>query len=236
MIIVTGILKLQKTRFYGKDKIKNETAQKVAVKTLKGILTLLHPYTPFITEEIWSFFRNKDDQDLIVSPWINAQEFTPDKDALHSFDIIKSTVSAIRMIRSKMNVPTNKRSDIIIRKGKQFESIIHDYSDIIKSLGSVDNITFSNDKEKPEKSATVVTHQMEIFVPLEGLIDFEIEISRLSKRLNELDKHVISIKQKLSNKNFVDRAPKEIVSHEKQKLDDMLVEYNLVKQNLDILI
>ena len=229
-------IEVAKTRFYGKDKIKNEVAQKVAVKSLKGILTLLHPYAPFITEEIWSYFRNSDDRDLIVSPWISPQAFRPDKDALHSFDIIKSTVSAIRMIRSKMNVPTNKRSDIIIRKGKQFESIIRDYSDIIKSLASVDNITFSNDKKKPEKSATVITHQMEIFVPLEGLIDFEIEISRLSKRLNELDKHVISIKQKLSNKNFVDRAPKEIVSHEKQKLDDMLVEYNLVKQNLDILI
>ena len=229
-------IEVAKTRFYGKDKIKNEVAQKVAVKSLKGILTLLHPYAPFITEEIWFYFRNSDDRDLIVSPWISPQAFRPDKDALHSFDIIKSTVSAIRMIRSKMNVPTNKRSDIIIRKGKQFESIIRDYSDIIKSLASVDNITFSNDKKKPEKSATVITHQMEIFVPLEGLIDFEIEISRLSKRLNELDKHVISIKQKLSNKNFVDRAPKEIVSHEKQKLDDMLVEYNLVKQNLDILI
>ncbi|MEC7871702.1 MAG: valine--tRNA ligase [Candidatus Neomarinimicrobiota bacterium] len=229
-------IEVAKTRFYGKDKIKNEVAQKVAVKSLKGILTLLHPYAPFITEEIWSYFRNSGDRDLIVSPWISPQAFRPDKDALHSFDIIKSTVSAIRMIRSKMNVPTNKRSDIIIRKGKQFESIIRDYSDIIKSLASVDNITFSNDKKKPEKSATVITHQMEIFVPLEGLIDFEIEISRLSKRLNELDKHVISIKQKLSNKNFVDRAPKEIVSHEKQKLDDMIVEYNLVKQNLDILI
>ncbi|MED5433901.1 MAG: valine--tRNA ligase [Candidatus Neomarinimicrobiota bacterium] len=229
-------IEVAKTRFYGKDKIKNEVAQKVAVKSLKGILTLLHPYAPFITEEIWSYFRNSGDRDLIVSPWISPQAFRPDKDALHSFDIIKSTVSAIRMIRSKMNVPTNKRSDIIIRKGKEFESIIRDYRDIIKSLASVDNITFSNDKKKPEKSATVITHQMEIFVPLEGLIDFEIEISRLSKRLNELDKHVISIKQKLSNKNFVDRAPKEIVSHEKQKLDDMLVEYNLVKQNLDILI
>jgi len=229
-------IEVAKTRFYGKDKIKNEVAQKVAVKSLKGILTLLHPYAPFITEEIWFYFRNSDDRDLIVSPWISPQAFRPDKDALHSFDIIKSTVSAIRMIRSKMNVPTNKRSDIIIRKGKQFESIIRDYSDIIKSLARVDNITFSNDKKKPEKSATVITHQMEIFVPLEGLIDFEIEISRLSKRLNELDKHVISIKQKLSNKNFINRAPKEIVSHEKQKLDDMLVEYNLVKQNLDILI
>ena len=70
----------------------------------------------------------------------------------------------------------------------------------------------------------------------EGLIDFEIEISRLSKRLNELDKHVASIKHKLTNKKFIDRAQKEVVSHEKQKLDDMIVEYNLVKQNLDILI
>ena len=128
------------------------------------------------------------------------------------------------------------RSNVIIRKGEKFESIIQNNSVIIKSLGNIENITFSNDSKKPKKSATVVTNQMEIFIPLEGLIDFEIEISRLSKRLNELDKHVASIKHKLTNKKFIDRAPKEVVSHEKQKLDDMIVEYNLVKQNLDILI
>ena len=127
-------------------------------------------------------------------------------------------------------------SNVIIRKGEKFESIIQNNSVIIKSLGNIENITFSNDSKKPKKSATVVTNQMEIFIPLEGLIDFEIEISRLSKRLNELDKHVASIKHKLTNKKFIDRAPKEVVSHEKQKLDDMIVEYNLVKQNLDILI
>ena len=135
-----------------------------------------------------------------------------------------------------MNVPSNKRSNVIIRKGEKFELIIQNNSVIIKSLGNIENITFSNDSKKPKKSATVVTNQMEIFIPLEGLIDFEIEISRLSKRLNELDKHVASIKHKLTNKKFIDRAPKEVVSHEKQKLDDMIVEYNLVKQNLDILI
>ena len=135
-----------------------------------------------------------------------------------------------------MNVPSNTRSNVIIRKGEKFESIIQNNSAIIKSLGNIENISFSNDSKKPKKSATVVTNQMEIFIPLEGLIDFEIEISRLSKRLNELDKHVASIKHKLTNKKFIDRAPKEVVSHEKQKLDDMIVEYNLVKQNLDILI
>ena len=229
-------IEIAKTRFYGNDNKKKELAQKVAVKTLKGILTLLHPYAPFITEEIWSFFRNKDDLDLIVSPWINPHEFIPDDDALKSFEVIKSTISAVRMIRSKMNVPSNKRSNVIIRKGEKFESIIQNNSAIIKSLGNIENISFSNDSKKPKKSATVVTNQMEIFIPLEGLIDFEIEISRLSKRLNELDKHVASIKHKLTNKKFIDRAPKEVVSHEKQKLDDMIVEYNLVKQNLDILI
>ena len=76
---------------------------------------------------------------------------------------------------------------------------------------------------------------MEIFVPLEGLIDFDVESLRLEKRLEELGRHVTVAKKKLSNDNFVKRAPKEVVVHEKQKLDDMIVEYNLVRQNLDFL-
>ena len=88
---------------------------------------------------------------------------------------------------------------------------------------------------RPEKSASAIVNMMEIFVPLDGLIDFDIEIERLTKRLNELDKHVISAEKKVSNENFIKRAPKDIVAHEKQKLEDMKIEYSLIKQNLDIL-
>ena len=134
-----------------------------------------------------------------------------------------------------MNVPSKKYSNIVIRNGKEFESIINDSKKIIQSLSKIDQIIFSDDNKRPEKSATVVSNKMEIFVPLEGLIDFKVESLRLEKRLSELDKHVLVVRKKLSNDNFVKRAPKEVISHEKQKLDDMVVEYNLVKQNLDFL-
>jgi len=228
-------IEIAKTRFYGDDTKKSRVAQIVAVKTLKGILTLLHPYAPFITEEIWSYFSGDSEGDLIVSPWLNSKSYTPDQDAIDSFLVLKSVISSVRMIRSQMNVPPNKHSDIVIRKGKEFESVINNSKKTIQALSKIDQITFSDDDIKPKKSATVISNNMEIFVPLEGLIDFKVESQRLNKRLAELDKHVITAKKKLSNDNFVKRAPKEVVSHEKQKLDDMIVEYNLVKQNLDYL-
>ena len=228
-------IEIAKTRFYGNDFEKSKAAQIVAVKVLKGILTLLHPYAPFITEEIWSYFRGDKDSDLIISPWLNIETYEPDQEAVDGFQVLKNIISSVRMIRSQMNVPTNKQSDIVIRKGKEFEQIINNSKITIQSLSKINKIIFTEDDDKPKKSATVIKNNMEIFVPLEGLIDFQVESSRLEKRLGELDRHVSVAKKKLSNDNFVKRAPKEVVNHEKQKLDDMIVEYNLVKQNLDFL-
>ena len=75
-------IEIAKTRFYGDDIEKNRKTQIVAVKTLKGILTLLHPYAPFITEEIWSYFCSKEDSDLIVSPWLHIESYAPDLEAI----------------------------------------------------------------------------------------------------------------------------------------------------------
>ena len=76
---------------------------------------------------------------------------------------------------------------------------------------------------------------MELFIPLKGLIDLDQEISRLSKRMNELKGHILGTEKKLANKNFVNKAPDNVVSHEKQKLEDMSTEFNLVKENLNLL-
>ena len=228
-------IEIAKTRFYGDDTEKSKKAQIVAVKTLRGILTLLHPYAPFITEEIWSYFRGEDDVDLIVAPWLNIETYTPDLEAIKSFDILKGIISSVRMIRSQMNIPSNKHSSIVIRKAEKLHSVINNSKAIIQSLAKVDKIIFSDDNNRPDKSATVITNNIEIFIPLEGLIDFEVESSRLKKRLGELEKHVSASKNKLSNDNFINKAPEEVVTHEKQKLDDMIVEYNLVEQNLDFL-
>ncbi|MBT5386330.1 MAG: valine--tRNA ligase, partial [Candidatus Marinimicrobia bacterium] len=89
---------------------------------------------------------------------------------------------------------------------------------------------------KPEQSATAVVQKMELFVPLKGLIDLDKENDRLSKRLNELEGHLQGIEKKLSNDNFVNRAPENVVEYEKKKMQDMTAEYELVKANLDMLL
>ena len=117
----------------------------------------MHPYAPFITEEIWSYFRGEDDVDLIVAPWLNIETYTPDLEAIKSFDTLKGIISSVRMIRSQMNIPPNKHSSIVIRKAEKLHSVINNSKAIIQSLAKVDKIIFSDDNNRPDKSATVLS-------------------------------------------------------------------------------
>lgn len=228
-------IEIAKTRFYGDDPHKADVSRVVAIHVIKGILTLLHPYSPFITEEIWSYFRNDTDSDLIVSPWLNGNESQSDTEADTSMGLLKEMVTAVRTIRSRMNVPPGKKADLVIRNVNGHQSNIESFDDIIKTLGRINKITIGTNLEKPDQSATAVVQKMELFVPLKGLIDLDQEIARLSKRLDELKGHLAGVEKKLANENFVNRAPQNVVAHEKQNLQDMTAEFDLVKANLDML-
>ena len=228
-------IEIAKTRFYGSDKEKAKEAQVVCTFVIKGILTLLHPYAPFITEEIWSYFRNDTDKDLIVSPWLKGDRSIQNSESDDSVDLLKQLVTAIRTIRSSMNVPQDKKANILIRGVGDYKSKIESFEDIMMALGRIDSLTLADELEKPPQSATAVVKKMELFVPLKGLIDLDQEIERLSKRINELSGHLKNTEKKLANKNFVDRAPENVVKHENQKLKDMTTEFKLVKANLDML-
>ena len=228
-------IEIAKTRFYGSDKHKAKEAQVVCTFVIKGILTLLHPYAPFITEEIWSYFKNDTDKDLIVSPWLKGDRSIQNSESDDSVDLLKQLVTAIRTIRSSMNVPQDKKANILIRGVGDYKSKIESFEDIMMALGRIDSLTLADELEKPPQSATAVVKKMELFVPLKGLIDLDQEIERLSKRINELSGHLKNTEKKLANKNFVDRAPENVVKHENQKLKDMTAEFNLVKANLDML-
>ena len=228
-------IEIAKTRFYGNDLQKANDSRAVSVYIIKGILTLLHPYSPFITEEIWSYFRNKSDKDLIISPWLKGDASHKDIEAEEKMGLLKEIVTAIRTIRSSMNVPQDKKASLVIRGIGDHRSKIESFENIIKILGKIEELTFGDKIEKPSQSATAVVQKMELFIPLKGLIDLDQEISRLSKRMNELKGHILGTEKKLANKNFVNKAPDNVVSHEKQKLEDMSTEFNLVKENLDML-
>ena len=228
-------IEIAKTRFYGTDKQKAKEAQVVCIYVIKGILTLLHPYAPFITEEIWSYFKDETDKDLIVSPWLKGDKSDKAFASDDSVDLLKQLVTAIRTIRSSMNVPQDKKANVLIRGVAEYRSKIESFENIIMTLGKIENLTLADEIEKPPQSATAVVKKMELFVPLKGLIDLDQEIARLSKRMNELSGHLQNIEKKLANKNFVDRAPENVVKHENKKLKDMSTEFTLVKANLDML-
>ena len=102
-------IEIIKIRFYSQDEHQKNIARKVAIKCIKSIITLLHPYTPFITEELWSYFKETSQPDLIISSWIKTKAFKKSKNIQKEMDFLKSIVTSIRSIRSRMKVPFSKK-------------------------------------------------------------------------------------------------------------------------------
>ena len=106
-------VEIAKIRLYGDDPKKADIARTVLIHVLKGILTLLHPYSPFITEELWSYFKTKNEKDLIISPWINGKVLKNEQ-VFDSMDLLQQIVTSIRAIRSQLNIPPKKRATVYI--------------------------------------------------------------------------------------------------------------------------
>ena len=119
-------------------------------------------------------------------------------------------------------------------KAKQ-KSILNSYSLIIKSLAKIDNIETNKDATKPPQSATAIVDNMEIFIPLHGIIDLDVEKDRLQKRINELRMHLTNVNKKLKNKDFLDRAPKEVIYREKEKKENMVLEFDKITRNFEMI-
>ena len=227
-------VEIAKIRLYGDDPKKADIARAVLIHVLKGILTLLHPYSPFITEELWSYFKTKNEKDLIISPWINGKVLKNEQ-VFDSMDLLQQIVTSIRAIRSQLNIPPKKRAAVYIANSEPFKETILSFDEVIKMLAGVNLISFINNEERPSKSATAVIKNMELFIPLEGLIDIDLEINRLSKRIDKLKKHILVSEKKLSNKNFVANAPENIITHEKEKMIQLKLEKELLKKNLKMI-
>jgi len=228
-------IEIAKTRFYGSDPELAQTARIVAVHVLQGILKLLHPYAPFITEELWHHFRGEDNTDLIVAQWPELQSKLINKNIEADMKLLQEVITAVRTIRSRMNVPPAKRADLVVRGSESALNKIRQHVGVIKSLARLENVNSGTDLAKPAHSATAVVGNMELFIPLAGLIDLELERTRLEKRFSELNGHLAGVQKKLVNQNFIDRAPEQVVARERQKVVDFNSELEKIKFNLEML-
>ena len=207
----------------------NKTAlaatQHTLLTVLEALLRLLHPITPFITEEIWQRtapLLNIDDDSIILQPYPTFNEAQLDKSAIDEFEWLKGFISAVRNIRGEMGISPNKEINVLLHHGEQRDkSLSEKFAEALQALAKINTITWHNDKEKLPVSATALLGKLDILIPLEGLIDIDEERKRLEKQVVKMEKELAQSQKKLNNENYVKRAPSDVVAKEKEKVTDL---------------
>lgn len=228
-------IEIAKNRLYTGTIEEKIVVKWILNKVLIGSIKLLHPFMPFITEEIWQHLPHKGETIMLDSwPTVNKKEcFIAEKNKMES---IIETIRLIRNIRAEMNVPLDKKASIYLfvkNENKELAKLAIPY---LKTMANVKTVTigFKGD-DKPAKAATGITKKFEVYLPLEHLIDMSAERKRLRKKLVYLEKEVQRIEKKLNGEGFVKKAPAKIIEGEKKKLAGYKEQYNSVKERWEIL-
>ncbi|MDO8733656.1 MAG: valine--tRNA ligase [Elusimicrobiota bacterium] len=210
-------VEFSKTRLYGNDEKAKLLTQKIHLEVLENILKLLHPIMPFITEEI---FQNITEQkkNIMVSDYPKFDITKINETAEKEIQKVIEIITAVRNIRSVMNIKLSDTVDIVIKiNSKETENIVSENKQYITSLAKVEKITLTESSQKQNHSASAIVGDVEIFVLLEGKIDFELERKRLEAQLVKINYELQTYETKISNKNFMEKADPEEVFRVKQK-------------------
>jgi valyl-tRNA synthetase len=221
-------IELIKPRLYGDNSTKKSKALITAVYVLKNIVKLLHPFAPFITEEIWQSIKASNESDLMISQWPDNSKIFPGKMAVKEMELTMSVITAIRTIRSEMTVPPSKKADVFIRASR---GTLKEHKELIIALAKIQNLIIDENVEQPELSSSAVVGDLEIYVSLAGLIDIDKEKERLEKDIAAHEGRITAGLAKLNNPNFVSRAPEKVVEHERNKLAGYQETLALLKDN-----
>jgi valyl-tRNA synthetase len=227
-------IEIAKTRFYSENVESKMITYNTCLKCIRIILPLMHPFTPFITEELWSFFKDKNQPDLIVSMWPNGNyDFDDDVDG--AMTVLQELITSIRAIRSRMNIAPSKNVDLKIKCSKDQSDLISQNKKLFMALAKIDSYDYGSSMERPPQSATAVVHGMELYIPLDGLVDLDKEKMQLEKRKIKIEGLLIGIDKKLSNKQFINNAPENVVDGERKKGVNLRDELTKINSNLEIL-
>ena len=228
-------IEFSKARFYGDDQIDKESAMAVSVYVLKSILKLLHPYAPYITEEIWSMIQKENNQFIMHSKWPEADKNKISIKIENEIQIIMDVISSIRVIKTNLTISPSKNISIILRGPEDITTIIQKYSEYLLQMVKVTSISSGVNIDKPSQSAAAVINNLELFIPLAGLIDIEKEQDRLKNQIEDMKGRLNSVNSKLNNKNFVSRAPENVVQNEQSKQKRYMSSLEKLNKNLQSL-
>ncbi len=221
-------IELTKIKLNGKDITAAKTAKAVLVYVFSETMKLLHPFMPFITEEIWQALPHEGDS-IMVSKW---PEYSADLDFAEDeqeFQIIMDAIRAIRIRRNEMNVPPSKKAKVVIssERGELFARC----ASFIERLAYASEVQWDNDYN-PSGAVCVVTDAATIYIPMNELIDFAAEKERLTKDLEKAMADKAFFEGKLNNQNFVAKAPEKVVAAQREQLAKVLERIENLNQSL----
>jgi valyl-tRNA synthetase len=223
---------MAKQALYGDDMDQKESSKAVVQEVLMASLKLLHPFMPYVTEEIWQKLPGAEGS-IMVADFPEASEFVSDAEAVREMDLLMGLIAGIRNIRGEMNIAPSRKVNIAIDVADGEEkNLLQNNLAHIQNLANVKDVSIDSGMPKPEASATAVFGQNQVHVLLKGLLDFEEERKRLRKEITKLEKDIGISNKKLSNKGFLEKAPAEIVAEVREKVDKLSTKMEKLNQNL----
>ena len=224
-------IELCKSALYGSDEKKKQRTVSVLIHVLKQTLKLLHPFIPFVTEEIYSYIPTAEGS-IMVSEYPKYNPHRTYRKDMEKMSSVMEIIKSIRQIKAQTGAAPSKKVDLFVITESQ--KLINDCQDLIKKLAGVENITLIADKaELTEKVVTQVIDGFELYIPLGELVDIEKEIERLRQELKKNEDEISRAQNKLNNPGFVQKAPKDLIEIEKKKLEKYLELRNKIKTNLE---
>ncbi len=228
-------IELVKPRLYDRDDATRLEAQYVLNYTLGAAMKLLHPFMPFITEEIYQHLINEDES-IMISRWPEYREDYSFPGYVEKLALIMNAIKAIRNIRVEMNVPPSRKAKAVFVTDAEAGAVLSDGQKFFERLAGISEITVQKDKGgiSPDAVAAIISG-VEIYIPLQDLIDIEKEIERLEKEKANLQKELDRVEGKLGNESFVAKAPPKVIEEEKAKREKYRDMYAKVAERLDSL-
>ncbi|AQQ52879.1 valine--tRNA ligase [Planococcus lenghuensis] len=226
-------IEMAKLPLYGEDEAAKKMTRSVLAYVLDNTMRLLHPFMPFITEEIWQNLPHQGES-ITTAAWPTADASLTDTEQADSMKLLVDIIRAVRNIRAEVSTPLSKKVPLtIIARDEKTEGVLKANSAYIERFCNPDGLTITHNTAAPEKSMSAVVSGAELFMPLEGLIDIDAELARLGKELDKWNGEVKRVQGKLSNERFVSKAPEAVVEEERAKEKDYLEKRAAVEKRIE---
>jgi len=226
-------IEMSKIPMNGDDETQKEVTRSVLTYVLDNTMRMLHPFMPFVTEQIWQNLPHEGET-IVNAPWPQVNEALIFDESKETMQQLVEIIKSVRQSRLEVSTPLSKAIPIFIQaKDENIKNTLLNNSNYIDRFCHPSELTIDTSVEIPEKAMTAITTAGEVVLPLEGLIDMDKEIERLENELGKWEKELDRVNKKLSNDNFVNKAPEKVINEEREKKQTYQEKYDGVKLRIN---